>query len=75
MIERVLAAEFGGRAAIDYRPHGLVFTVEAPAAGLIPGIDPNGGRRLSREADAVDRRVTTPPIGPSAAMPFRTAPC
>ena len=30
MIERVLAAEFGGRAAIDYRPRGLVFTVEAP---------------------------------------------
>ena len=30
MIERVLAAEFGGSAQIDYRPRGLVFTVEAP---------------------------------------------
>ena len=30
MIERVLAAEFGGEAKIDYRARGLVLTVEAP---------------------------------------------
>ena len=30
MIERVLAAEFGGEAKIDYRTHGLVLTLEAP---------------------------------------------
>ena len=30
MIERVLAAEFGGTARIDYRPRGLVLVVEAP---------------------------------------------
>jgi PAS domain S-box-containing protein len=30
MIERALAAEFGGTAEIDYRPRGVVFTVEAP---------------------------------------------
>ncbi|WP_232627826.1 HWE histidine kinase domain-containing protein [Methylobacterium sp. Leaf118] len=30
MIERVLSAELGGSAAIEYRPRGLVFTVEAP---------------------------------------------
>jgi two-component sensor histidine kinase len=30
MIERALAAEFGGSAEIDYRPRGVVFTVEAP---------------------------------------------
>ncbi|CAO4186628.1 HWE histidine kinase domain-containing protein [Methylorubrum extorquens] len=30
MIERVLAAEFGGEAKIDYRSRGLVLTLEAP---------------------------------------------
>lgn len=30
MIERALAAEFGGSAEIDYRPRGVVVTVEAP---------------------------------------------
>ena len=30
LIERVLAAEFGGEAKIDYRTHGLVLTLEAP---------------------------------------------
>jgi len=30
MIERALAAEFGGTAQIDYRPRGVVITVEAP---------------------------------------------
>ncbi|WP_342151307.1 PAS domain-containing protein [Methylorubrum sp. SB2] len=30
MIERALAAELGGTAEIDYRPRGLVCTVEAP---------------------------------------------
>ena len=37
MFERVLAAEFGGEAKIDYRPYGLVLTVEAP----LP--EPEGG--------------------------------
>ena len=32
MIERVLAAELGGTAEVDYRPRGVVFTVEAPLA-------------------------------------------
>ncbi|MEH3148627.1 MAG: PAS domain-containing protein [Methylobacterium frigidaeris] len=30
MIERVLAAEIGGAAEVDYRPRGAVFTLEAP---------------------------------------------
>ncbi|KZB98972.1 hypothetical protein AU375_04775 [Methylobacterium radiotolerans] len=30
MIERVLASELGGTARIEYRPAGVVFTVEAP---------------------------------------------
>ncbi|MDR7037277.1 MULTISPECIES: HWE histidine kinase domain-containing protein [Methylobacterium] len=30
LIERALAAELGGTAEIDYRPRGVVFTVEAP---------------------------------------------
>jgi two-component sensor histidine kinase len=30
MIERGLAAEFGGTVEIDFRPEGLVCTVEAP---------------------------------------------
>jgi len=30
MIERALAAELDGTAEIDYRPRGLVCTVEAP---------------------------------------------
>lgn len=30
MIERALAAKFGGTAEIDNRPHSVVLTVEAP---------------------------------------------
>ncbi|KAB0681867.1 HWE histidine kinase domain-containing protein [Aureimonas leprariae] len=34
LIERALASEIGGTTSIDYRPTGLVFTVDAPLAGL-----------------------------------------
>ena len=34
LIERALAAELGGTAEIEFRPRGIVFTVEAPIAGL-----------------------------------------
>jgi hypothetical protein len=30
MIERALAREIGGKAEIEYRPRGVVFTAEAP---------------------------------------------
>ena len=35
LIERALASELGGKAAIDYRPSGVVFEVEAP----LPDVD------------------------------------
>jgi len=34
LIERVLAAEFSGKVQVDYRPDGLQFVFEAPAASL-----------------------------------------
>jgi PAS domain S-box-containing protein len=34
LIERALASEIGGTAVIEYRPSGVVFTVDAPLAGL-----------------------------------------
>lgn len=34
VVERVLAAEFGGTAAIEFAPDGLVFRLEAPSEGL-----------------------------------------
>jgi PAS domain S-box-containing protein len=34
MIERALAAELGGTAEVDYRPRGVVFTLEAPLPEL-----------------------------------------
>jgi PAS domain S-box-containing protein len=34
IVERVLAAEFGGTARIDFAPDGIVFDLEAPAEGL-----------------------------------------
>lgn len=36
MIERALAAEFGGSAEIEYRPRGVVFTIEAPLSDTPP---------------------------------------
>ncbi|MBE7201229.1 MAG: PAS domain-containing protein [Parafilimonas terrae] len=38
MIERALAAELGGTADIDYRPRGLVCTVEAPLPDMTGSI-------------------------------------
>ncbi|WP_373288925.1 HWE histidine kinase domain-containing protein [Aureimonas endophytica] len=35
LIERALASEIGGEAKLDYRPSGLVFTVDAPMDGLM----------------------------------------
>lgn len=35
MIERALAAELGGKAEIEYRPKGVVFSIEAP----LPTVD------------------------------------
>ncbi|MCF4126246.1 HWE histidine kinase domain-containing protein [Methylobacterium sp. SyP6R] len=35
MIERVLAAEIGGTAAVDYRPGGVVASVEAPLPEVV----------------------------------------
>ena len=34
IVERVLAAEFGGTASIDYATEGVVFTLDAPSEGL-----------------------------------------
>ncbi|WP_280137593.1 HWE histidine kinase domain-containing protein [Aureimonas sp. AU40] len=34
IVERVLAAEFGGSSQIDFAPSGLVFRLEAPSVGL-----------------------------------------
>ena len=34
IVERVLAAEFDGEAAIDFAPDGIVFRLDAPAEGL-----------------------------------------
>ncbi|GGD43752.1 HWE histidine kinase domain-containing protein [Aureimonas glaciei] len=34
IVERALAAEFGGAASIDYAPEGVVFTLDAPSEGL-----------------------------------------
>jgi PAS domain S-box-containing protein len=36
MIERALAVEAGGSARIDYRPRGVVFTLEAPVPVITP---------------------------------------
>ena len=36
LIERALAAEMGGTAAIDYRRRGVVFTLEAPLPEQTP---------------------------------------
>ncbi|WP_419952400.1 hypothetical protein [Methylobacterium sp.] len=38
MIERALADELEGRAEIDYRPDGLVFTAEARLPEAAPGL-------------------------------------
>ncbi|WP_152047651.1 HWE histidine kinase domain-containing protein [Aureimonas psammosilenae] len=34
VVERVLAAEFGGKASIDFAPGGIVFSLDAPVEGL-----------------------------------------
>lgn len=34
IVERVLSAEFGGTARIDFRPSGIVFELDAPSAGM-----------------------------------------
>ncbi len=34
IVERVLSAEFGGTAEVDFAPSGIVFRLDAPAAGL-----------------------------------------
>jgi PAS domain S-box-containing protein len=39
LIERALASEIGGVAAIDYRPEGVVFAVDAPLANIVGPVD------------------------------------
>ncbi|MEE7449634.1 histidine kinase, partial [Methylobacterium radiotolerans] len=36
LIERALAAEMGGWAEIEYRPRGVVFTLDAPLPDRAP---------------------------------------
>ncbi|BCM82819.1 PAS domain-containing protein [Methylobacterium indicum] len=53
MIERVLAAELGGTAEVEYRPRGVVATVEAPLPAM--------GKTQDRATDRDLNRTACPP--------------